>query len=1227
MNTVSINKKKFSFVLALSISFFMVMLNSGCAFFEPTNKLTAIIVNRKPTQLNYYQGEKLNLSGLEIQGKYYVYKNSNYQYEYRTINDYESSPADGDVLTDIGVQKVTITYNGESASFDINVLRPKQVTSISISSKPYKTKYEYGEKLDLTGLKVNASYDNYTNALVDDYTVSPSLDTALTTPGTITVLISYQGKETSFNITVGDRKPYSIYISKKPTKLIYFQGDELDLSGLEITAKYDDNSESVINNWTASPSENSILSETGIITITVSYYGKQTSFYVTVEPKISSIYINKKPKKLDYHCDETLELTGLEVKARYSNNSEKIITGWTSSPAENSKLSTIGTVNITITYEEKTTSFTVNVKEKAINQAFWGTWIRMDTGEEYYIDDEKIYKLDYYNSVVQTGIRGYSLESENILCNGNIRYFRKGGSARNFSISVSGFNDSKSRAAATNTDIKINRKNTKNPLDTQTLTPDTTGKTNFTGSIADDAQEIRIVTGLNTGTSGSETSGSGTSTSEEQTSISVSVTPSYDGQDMGTIPIVEKGMYGFKVTHSINADKQGFLYGNYYSTYDLSLDINNIGTESCSTSVYSISTNDSGLEFISGNLNGNFSSIEPGKSKKVSLKIRYGKLEEEYVDVPISISVQDSKYSRTWNDCVTLRFYKGLVPLKINSRNFDSNSNAKLNGFVIYPDGRSARFTVSAGNTTTVQIPWSKSDYHLAFSGATATNEMAYSFGFDQKTTLADLNGTWSISEINSYEPNNKIELAKKITDLTSPVKSYLMDGDIDYYTINNSEIEIKFKPVLYSARAISDATKYSDVNNGDSSINPGETIMMDIRLNNSTSQMISDITATLSTTSEYVTIAEATKNYGNISGEYYKSLYGVSEYADDSRYKNGSSSQSYDSAYLNASYGWQFSVAENTPVDTEIPFTLSFTDSRGNKWSDSFSLKVVKADVNIVLAGYGWADSKSISSAINDDCGYNAGETINWDIRIKNEGSTTAKNLICKLSSTSSYIKFLDNICDYGSLASNCHKTSYTASSSTGYTAKDSASFYASSNPGYVFTIESSTPANTKIPIIVTITDNQKNTWTDTITITVVEPYVKLSYISYAFSDKMVTGKMNDNDGIIEAGEQIYMNACIKNTGTSRADNVAVSFTSTSEYISFSTSSRNYGTIQSDYYKAYNINASNAEITSMDPANNYACCFTISNTTPSGTVIPIKIKMADGKNNTFYHTLEIKIQ
>ena len=45
-----------------------------------------------------------------------------------------------------------------------------------------------------------------------------------------------------------------------------------------------------------------------------------------------------------------------------------------------------------------------------IPSEYWGTWIQMDTGDEYYIDNEKIYKKYYnYNSEVQVGTNGYTL--------------------------------------------------------------------------------------------------------------------------------------------------------------------------------------------------------------------------------------------------------------------------------------------------------------------------------------------------------------------------------------------------------------------------------------------------------------------------------------------------------------------------------------------------------------------------------------------------------------------------------------------------------------------------------------------------------------------------------------------------------------------------------------------------------------------------------------------------
>lgn len=1185
-------------------------------------------------------------------------------------------------------------------------------------------------------------------------------------------------------------------------------------------------------------------------------------------------------------------------------------------------------------------------KTDTITKEYWGVWIQMDTGDEFYIDGNSIYKSSSSNkkySKIQDGISGYSLENTFILKNGNKRYFKKGGVSRDFSIKIAGFADSYSRtarAASTGQQgITGRRENSNNPSDTETTTSDEDGKTNFTDAVADDPQTITI-----------------------HDNTSIVVTPEYDGQDMGTIPIVEDGMYGFKTTYTIDGDAQGFCYGNLYKIYTLELNLNNIGSITCATSTYEITCEDPNLNFISGSLDGNFSSIEPKASKTLKFEVYYGCLDEEYVDVPIKISIIDSKYQRTWNDSITLRFHKGLVALKVNSRNFDSNSSAKLNGFFIYPDGRSKRFTVQSGNVSTISIPWSTKDYIIAFSGATASNEMAYSFGFSETATLADLSGTWSIEDIIAYESNNTVADAYKITDLSNSVKAYLSDGDIDFYIINNSSISLGYEPITYHAKSYTDSNSTTNVyNNMDGQINPGETITMDIRLQNIVDALVEDINLTLSSESNYISFLEPTKSYGSMKGGYYKTQYGTQYYANNEDYKYGyTSTYSYgsynypysgtlnnkygwtftidketpyntiipikltfsdktgkqwfesfnlevlkpgieivyhDNSYsdslnitnpynnkdgninpgetismdiriqnmgssraidvmskltttspyitltsneksygsisgnyyktqygsqyyannedykygytsnysygsynypysgtLNPSYGWTFMVAEdtpyntvipfsmeftdkngdtwtdsfsltvvkpsieivyhaneitdsvsntytinngdgkinpgetismdvriqnngtskamsvmsnltttsqyvsltsneksyetinpgyyktqygtqyyandnsykygytsstsyntttypysgslkpswgwtftvdkNTPINTVIPFSMEFTDIHGDKWTDSFELTVQKADVSISVVGKAWNDSKSINANNNEDTGFNPGETINLDLRIKNTGATAALGLIAKLTSDSPYITFTDNICDYGKLSGGYYKTSYTSSNSTGYNTETSASYSTLNNPGYIFKISDSTPANTQIPITITITDNQLNTWTDIYNIIVVEPSIELKYISYALSDKITSGYLNDGDGKIEPGEKIFLDFCIQNSGTSQSKTNTISFESSVSYISFNTNSRSYGTINPGKYQSYTKYSSSSstygwtqDAITMTPESYSACIFTVDSNALVNSEIPIKIKMADGNNVVWEYDLVLNIE
>lgn len=545
-----------------------------------------------------------------------------------------------------------------------------------------------------------------------------------------------------------------------------------------------------------------------------------------------------------------------------------------------------------------------------ISSDYWGTWIRMDNGDEYYINDFSVFKTlggQKKYQKIQDGVSNFFLEGENILSQGSIRYFRKGGKHRSFSMNISGFTDSFSNARSVSTGrqgVIGRRENLENASDTENIITDQDGNADFENSVADDEQKIIIET-------------------EDGNETSIIVMPGYDGENLGSLPIVEKGMYGFKTTYKIDGDDLGFCYGNKYKYYNLELYFNNIGDISCSTSIYNISSPDSELEFISGSTTGNFSSITPGTSKKVSFKIRYGDVNNEYVDVPINIEITDSKYERTWKDKIILRFYKGFVSLFVNSRNFDENSSATLNGFFIYPDGRSKRFVVNARSKTTVLLPWSESNYLLAFSGANEETEMGYSFCFDDENKLSDLSGVWTLNEINAYENNDTSNHPYIINDSKETIKAYLKADDIDFFSINVSHNNSNYKPII-----IDEYSKIAKYDSTDS--------WYDIRIHNVDNKEHEQIVAKLISLSSEIYVINDTFNYGRLSSNYYKTCYYVESWTYGGLEEKGTYPGTYYT-YIKQNYGSQtIKTVVNDGWKLQYPgFSLNFDENciKGNQY------------------------------------------------------------------------------------------------------------------------------------------------------------------------------------------------------------------------------------------------------------------------------------------------------
>lgn len=169
--------------------------------------------------------------------------------------------------------------------------------NIRVTTPPTKTNYLAGEALDLNGIVVTLVASN--GGMYDitgDCVFSPANGSTVTT-STTEVNISYTWYKDSTVFTavqpIGIKELASIAVTTPPTQTEYFAGDELDLTGIVVTAQFDDGSTSIVtNDCVFSPADGDVLSSDDT-TISISYtlggITKTTTQIITVNALIYGV--------------------------------------------------------------------------------------------------------------------------------------------------------------------------------------------------------------------------------------------------------------------------------------------------------------------------------------------------------------------------------------------------------------------------------------------------------------------------------------------------------------------------------------------------------------------------------------------------------------------------------------------------------------------------------------------------------------------------------------------------------------------------------------------------------------------------------------------------------------------------------------------------------------------------------------------------------------------------
>lgn len=207
---------------------------------------------------------------------------------------------------------------------------------------------------------------------------TPSQSKEVTPTTSKQTVVPDSGKLLSSVVVNGLIIPTGISITSAPSKTAYKAGETINLSGMVVKVDYSDGtSADITSECTYSPSAGKTVYES-TNAITVSWVWNDITYTVlqaiTVTRVLSSISITTQPTKKSYTAGDTLDLSGMVVRATFNSGATANVTGYTCSPTT---LSTVGTQTITVSYTEngvtKTTTFTVSVSVKTVSFSS-GTW-------------------------------------------------------------------------------------------------------------------------------------------------------------------------------------------------------------------------------------------------------------------------------------------------------------------------------------------------------------------------------------------------------------------------------------------------------------------------------------------------------------------------------------------------------------------------------------------------------------------------------------------------------------------------------------------------------------------------------------------------------------------------------------------------------------------------------------------------------------------------------------
>ncbi|MDR0475606.1 MAG: bacterial Ig-like domain-containing protein [Treponema sp.] len=294
--------KNFRLLIITGTALVIGMVLAGCKSMRLDHLETDTVTG--PPQVR--QGQDINPREVTVWG---IYKNGERKVvsvTSREITFNKHTPGPQTVKIRVGI----LTSQEVSFMTEVMALR-----TLNVASQPRIALFKMGTEPDPAwpGLEIRGEWDQMgsdkielTSCEITGYMKDQS--------GKQTIKVSYEGITTTFDVDV--RGMTSLQIAQPPTKLDYFQGDTLDLTGLKVTGVWEGFPEEALD-ITLNDITGFNVNNVGIQHVSVNKNGKSAIFDVEVMA-LTSMEVRVYPSKMVYKVGEALELVGMVIDGKYT---------------------------------------------------------------------------------------------------------------------------------------------------------------------------------------------------------------------------------------------------------------------------------------------------------------------------------------------------------------------------------------------------------------------------------------------------------------------------------------------------------------------------------------------------------------------------------------------------------------------------------------------------------------------------------------------------------------------------------------------------------------------------------------------------------------------------------------------------------------------------------------------------------------------------------------------